>query len=123
MPVVRNADEKNVVGLQRAITDLATRARSKQLKPEEVKGSTFSITNYGSFGTVLATPIINQPNVGLLGVGAIEKTPVVIDDAIAIHSLCFLSITYDHRLIDGALADQFCQHIKATLESWSEDVL
>ena len=123
VPVVRNADEKSVVGLQHAITDLATRARSKQLKPVEVKDNTFSITNYGIFGTVLATPIINQPNVGILGVGAIEKTPVVIEDGIAIRSLCYLSITYDDRLIDGALADQFCQHIKSALEGWSEGVL
>ena len=74
------------------------------------------------FGTVLATPVINQPNVAILGVGAIEKTPVVIEDAIAIRSICFLSLTYDHRLIDGALADQFCQNIKLTLEHWSEEM-
>jgi len=122
VPVVRNAEEKNIIGLQRAIVDLATRARTKHLKPEEVKGSTFSVTNFGIFGTILATPVINQPNVAILGVGAVEKTPVVIEDAIAIRSVCFLSLTYDHRLIDGALADQFCQDIKSTLEHWSEEL-
>jgi 2-oxoglutarate dehydrogenase E2 component (dihydrolipoamide succinyltransferase) len=123
VPVVRNAEEKNIIGLQKAIVDLASRARTKHLKPDEVKGSTFSVTNFGVFGTVLATPVINQPNVAILGVGAIEKTPVVIEDAIAIRSVCFLSLTYDHRLIDGALADQFCQNIKSTLEHWSEELI
>ena len=87
VPVIRNADEKNVLGLQRSIVDLATRARSRQLKPDEVQGGTFSITNFGSFGSLIATPIINQPQVAILGVGAVEKTPVVIDDAIAIRSI------------------------------------
>ena len=86
VPVIRNADEKNVLGLQRSIVDLATRARSRQLKPDEVQGGTFSITNFGSFGSVFATPVINQPQVAILGVGAVEKVPVVIDDAIAIRS-------------------------------------
>src|ERR1022692_4634655 len=107
VPVIRQADEKNVLGLQRSIVDLATRARSRQLKPDEVQGGTFSITNFGSFGSVIATPIINQPQVAILGVGAVEKTPVVIDDAIAIRSVMYLSLSFDHRLIDGALADQF----------------
>ena len=88
VPVIRNADEKNVLGLQRSIVDLATRARSRQLKPDEVQGGTFSITNFGSFGSVFATPVINQPQVAILGVGAVEKVPVVIDDAIAIRSQC-----------------------------------
>ena len=123
VPVVRNADEKNVVGLQRSIVDLATRARSRQLKPDEVAGGTFSITNFGSFGSIFATPVINQPQVAILGVGAVEKTPVVIDDAIAIRSICHLALTFDHRLIDGALADQFCQKVKSILEDWSEQVL
>ena len=86
VPVIRNADEKNVLGLQRSIVDLAARARSRQLKPDEVQGGTFSITNFGSFGSVFATPVINQPQVAILGVGTVEKTPVVIDDAIAIRS-------------------------------------
>ncbi len=123
VPVLRNADEKNVIGLQKAIADLAARARAKRLNPDEVKGSTFSITNFGVFGTVLATPVINQPNVAILGVGAIEKVPAVIEDAIAIRSQCYLSLTYDHRLIDGAIADQFSQGVKATLERWSEEMV
>ena len=81
--------------------DLSTRARSKQLKPDEVAGGTFSITNFGSFGSVFATPVINQPQVAILGVGTVEKQPVVIDDAIAIRSICYLALTFDHRLIDG----------------------
>jgi 2-oxoglutarate dehydrogenase E2 component (dihydrolipoamide succinyltransferase) len=123
VPVIRTADEKNVLGLQRAIVDLATRARARQLKPDEVQGGTFSITNFGSFGSVWATPVINQPQVGILGVGAVEKLPVVLDDAIAIRSVCYLSLTFDHRLIDGALADQFTAKVKSVLEGWSEQVL
>jgi pyruvate dehydrogenase E2 component (dihydrolipoyllysine-residue acetyltransferase) len=123
VPVIRQADERNVLGLQRAIVDLATRARSRQLKPDEVQGGTFSITNFGSFGSVMATPIINQPQVGILGVGSVEKTPVVIDDAIAIRSIAYLALTFDHRLIDGALADQFTGKVKQVLESWSEEVV
>jgi 2-oxoglutarate dehydrogenase E2 component (dihydrolipoamide succinyltransferase) len=123
VPVIRQADEKNVLGLQRSIVDLATRARSRQLKPDEVQGGTFSITNFGGFGSVIATPIINQPQVAILGVGAVEKTPVVIDDAIAIRSIMYLSLSFDHRLIDGALADQFTAKVKQVLEGWSEEVL
>jgi pyruvate dehydrogenase E2 component (dihydrolipoamide acetyltransferase) len=123
VPVIRAADEKNVLGLQRAIVDLAARSRSRQLKPDEVQGGTFSITNFGSFGSIVATPVINQPQVAILGVGAVTKEPVVIDDAIAIRSMCYLSLTFDHRLIDGALADQFTAKAKSVLESWSEEVL
>ena len=123
VPVIRGADEKNVLGLQRSIVDLAARARSRQLKPDEVLGGTFSITNFGSFGSVFATPIINQPQVAILGVGAVEKVPVVIDDAIAIRSQAFLALTFDHRLVDGALADQFTAKVKHVLETWSEEVL
>jgi 2-oxoglutarate dehydrogenase E2 component (dihydrolipoamide succinyltransferase) len=123
VPVVRGADEKNVAGLQRAIVDLATRARSRQLKPDEVQGGTFSITNFGSYGSLVGTPIINQPQVAIMGVGTVEKTPVVIDDAIAIRSICLLSLSFDHRLIDGALADQFMSKVKQVLEAWSEEVL
>ncbi len=123
VPVIRNADEKNVVGLQRSIVDLSTRARSRQLKPDEVQGGTFSITNFGSFGSVFATPVINQPQVAILGVGAVEKVPVVVDDAIAIRSIAYLALTFDHRLIDGALADQFTAKVKSILENWSEEVL
>ncbi|HXF26508.1 MAG TPA: 2-oxoglutarate dehydrogenase, E2 component, dihydrolipoamide succinyltransferase [Bryobacteraceae bacterium] len=124
VPVIRAADEKNVVGLQRSIVDLATRARSRQLKPDEVQGGTFSITNFGSFGSIFATPVINQPQVAILGVGTVEKVPVVTDDdAIAIRSQCFLALTFDHRLIDGALADQFTARAKHVLENWSEEIL
>jgi pyruvate dehydrogenase E2 component (dihydrolipoamide acetyltransferase) len=123
VPVIRNADEKNIVGLQRSIVDLAVRARSRQLRPEEVGGGTFSITNFGSFGSVFATPVINQPQVAILGVGTVEKVPVVLDDAIAIRSVCYLALTFDHRLIDGALGDQFTQKVKTILENWSEEVL
>jgi 2-oxoglutarate dehydrogenase E2 component (dihydrolipoamide succinyltransferase) len=123
VPVIRNADQKNVLGLQYAIVDLATRARSRQLKPDEVTGGTFSITNFGSFGSLMGTPVINQPQVAIMGVGTVDKTPVVIDDAIAIRSICHLSLSFDHRLIDGALADQFMTKVKQVLEDWSEEVL
>jgi len=123
VPVIRNADEKNVVGMQRSIADLASRARSRQLRPDEVQAGTFSITNFGSFGSVFATPVINQPQVAILGVGTVEKVPVVVDDAIAIRSVCYLALTFDHRLIDGALGDQFTQKVKSILENWSEEVL
>ncbi len=123
VPVIRDADEKNIVGLQRSIVDLSTRARSRQLKPDEIQGGTFSITNFGSFGSVFATPVINQPQVAILGVGSVEKEPVVIDDAIAIRSMCYLALTFDHRLIDGALGDQFTGHVKHILETWAEEIL
>lgn len=122
VPVIKNADEKNVIGLARSIADLANRARSKQLKPDEVQGGTFSITNFGSFGSLFATPVINQPQVAILGVGAVEKQVVVVDDAMAIRDVAHLALTFDHRLVDGALADQFCLKIKSILESWSDDV-
>jgi pyruvate dehydrogenase E2 component (dihydrolipoamide acetyltransferase) len=123
VPVIRAADEKNVLGLQRSIVDLATRGRSRQLKPDEVQGGTFSITNFGSFGSLIGTPVINQPQVAILGVGTVDKTPVVLDDAIAIRSICHLSLSFDHRLVDGALADQFMTKLKQVLEGWSEEVL
>ena len=124
VPVIGNADEKNVTGLQRAIVDLSTRARSRQLRPQDVQNGTFSITNFGSFGSVFATPVINQPQVAILGVGTVEKVPVVIEgDAIAIRSQCYLALTFDHRLIDGALADQFTGRVKSVLENWSESIL
>jgi pyruvate dehydrogenase E2 component (dihydrolipoamide acetyltransferase) len=123
VPVIRNADEKNVLGLQRSIVDLAARARSRQLKPDEVVGGTFSITNFGSFGSLFGTPVINQPQVAILGIGTVDKTPVVIDDAIAIRSICHISLSFDHRLIDGALADQFMTKVKDVLQNWSEEAL
>ncbi len=123
VPVIRGADERNVLGLQRAIVDLAARARSRQLKPEDVQGGTFSITNFGSFGSLMGTPVINQPQVAIMGVGTVDKTPVVVEDAIAIRSICHLSLSFDHRLIDGALADQFMTKAKQVLEEWSDEVL
>ena len=123
VPVIKNADEKNVLGLQRSIADLANRARSKQLKPDEVQGGTFSITNFGSYGSLFATPVINQPQIAILGIGAVQKQVVVVDDAIAIRDMAYLALTFDHRLVDGALADQFCQRMKSVLENWGEDVL
>jgi 2-oxoglutarate dehydrogenase E2 component (dihydrolipoamide succinyltransferase) len=123
VPVIRAAGEKSVLGLQRAIVDLAGRARSRQLKPDEVTGGTFSITNFGSFGSLMGTPVINQPQVAILGVGTVDKTPVVIDDAIAIRHICHISLSFDHRLIDGALADQFMTRLKQALDGWAEEVL
>jgi 2-oxoglutarate dehydrogenase E2 component (dihydrolipoamide succinyltransferase) len=118
VPVIKNADEKNLLGLSRAIADLAARARSKQLKPDEVAGGTFTITNPGVFGALFGMPIINQPQIAILGVGNIEKRPVVIDDAIAIRPMAYLTLGYDHRLIDGAVADQFMSHVKNSIEHW-----
>ncbi len=123
VPVIRHADELNVVGLQKTIADLAARARSRQLKPEEVHGGTFTITNFGSFGSLFGTPVINQPQVAILGVGTVEKMPVVIDDMIAIRSICHLGLTFDHRLIDGATADKFLNKLQSVLENWSESIL
>ncbi|HXE76062.1 MAG TPA: 2-oxoglutarate dehydrogenase, E2 component, dihydrolipoamide succinyltransferase [Candidatus Xenobia bacterium] len=123
VPVIKNADELNFLGLQRAVTDLATRARTKKLKPEDVQHSTFSITNPGVFGGLMGLPVINQPNVGILGLGAIQKRAVVINDAIAIRSMVYLTLSYDHRVVDGAVAHQFLGRIKKTLEEWAEPVL
>ena len=127
VPVLKNADELNFLGLQRGISDLGERARNKKLKPEEVEGSTFTITNPGQFGAVFGLPIINQPNSAIMGVGGITKAPVVVtdddgNDSIAIRSLVHLTLGYDHRLIDGAVADQFMAQVKKTLENWSEEV-
>ena len=120
VPVIRNADEKNLVGLSRAIEDLAARARSKKLNPDEVQAGTFTITNPGIFGAVYGLPLINQPQVAILGVGAIEKRAVVVNDAIAIHPTCHLSLGYDHRLVDGADAGRFLSFIKERLEQFDE---
>src|SRR3984957_2519040 len=123
VPVVKGADEKNVLGIQRTLNDLAERARSKKLKPEEVQESTFSITNPGVFGGLFGLPVISQPNVGILGLGMIEKRPVVINDSIAIRSMCYVTLSYDHRVVDGAIAHQFLHKVKDTLENWSEPLL
>jgi 2-oxoglutarate dehydrogenase E2 component (dihydrolipoamide succinyltransferase) len=127
VPVLKNADELNFLGLQRGITDLGERARSKKLMPTDVEGSTFTITNPGQFGAVFGLPIINQPNSAIMGVGGITKQPMVItdkdgSDSIAIRSVVHLTLGYDHRLIDGAVADQFMALVKKTLENWSEEV-
>jgi 2-oxoglutarate dehydrogenase E2 component (dihydrolipoamide succinyltransferase) len=118
VPVVRNADEKNLLGLSRAIADVAARARSKRLEPEEVRGGTFTITNPGVFGTLFGMPIINQPQVAILGVGAVEKRVVVIDDAIHVRPRAYLTLGYDHRLVDGAVADEFMSHVKRSIETF-----
>ena len=120
VPVIRNADEKNLLGLTRAINDLAARARSKKLNPDEVQGGTFTITNPGVFGALYGLPLINQPQVAILGVGGIEKRPVVLDDAIAIRPVCHLTLGYDHRLIDGADAGRFLSFVKERLEKFEE---
>jgi 2-oxoglutarate dehydrogenase E2 component (dihydrolipoamide succinyltransferase) len=123
VPVVKNADELSLVGLSRRVTDLATRAREKKLKPEEVQGGTFTITNPGIFGTVIGFPIVNQPQVAIMGVGAVEKRPVVItdeygNDAIVPRKRGFISLGYDHRLVNGADADQFLARVKQIMESF-----
>lgn len=118
VPVIKNADGMNLLGLARTINDLADRARNKQLKPDDVKGGTFSITNHGTSGSLFATPIINQPQCGILGIGAIEKRVKVIDDAIAVRPLAYVSFTFDHRILDGASADYFVSSIKDHIENW-----
>jgi len=123
VPVVKRADEKNLLGLSRAVADLANRARGKQLKPEEVQGGTFTITNPGVFGALFGTPIINQPQVAILGVGNVEKRPVVIEDAIAIRPMAYLTLGYDHRVIDGAVADHYMSHLKKQLENWDPNTV
>jgi 2-oxoglutarate dehydrogenase E2 component (dihydrolipoamide succinyltransferase) len=116
VPVVKHADDLSLSGIAKAVTDLAERARAKKLAPDDVQGGTFTITNPGIFGSLFGTPIINQPQVGILGVGAIQKRVVVVDDAIGIRQMVFLALSFDHRLIDGAVADQFMAHLKATLQ-------
>jgi 2-oxoglutarate dehydrogenase E2 component (dihydrolipoamide succinyltransferase) len=123
VPVIRHADEKNFVGIARAINDLAQRARVKKLLPDEIQGGTFTLTNFGIFGNIIGTPIINQPQVAILGVGAIKKRPVVLTDAegndsIGIRSIGFLTLAFDHRIIDGALGGQFLASIVTNLEQY-----
>ena len=127
VPVLKNADELNFLGLQRGISDLGERSRTKKLMPHEVEGSTFTVTNPGQFGAVFGLPIINQPNSAIMGVGGITKSPVVVtdkdgNDSIAIRSLVHLTLGYDHRIIDGAVADQFMALVKKTMENWREDL-
>jgi pyruvate dehydrogenase E2 component (dihydrolipoamide acetyltransferase) len=123
VPVLKNSEEKNFLGLARGINDLAERARAKKLNPEEVQEGTFSITNPGVYGGLMGLPVINQPNVAILGIGAIQKRAMVIDDAIAIRSMVYLTLSYDHRVVDGAIAHQFVGKVKAYLEAWNEEIL
>jgi 2-oxoglutarate dehydrogenase E2 component (dihydrolipoamide succinyltransferase) len=126
VPVIKNADGLSLLGVARAVNDLANRARSRQLKPDEVKGGTFTITNHGTSGSLFATPVINQPQCGILGVGAIQKRVVVINDAgggsadaIAIRPMAYLSLTFDHRILDGAIADYFLGKVVEYLQNWT----
>jgi len=123
VPVVRNADELSIAGLTKKINDLAERARVKKLLPDEAQGGTFTITNPGIFGGLFGLPIINQPQVAILGIGGIEKRPVVVGDAIAIRSMMYLSMSYDHRVVDGAVADQFLAMVKKGLQEFDESLL
>jgi 2-oxoglutarate dehydrogenase E2 component (dihydrolipoamide succinyltransferase) len=118
VPVIKKADHLSMLGLARNINDLANRARAKQLQPDEVKGGTFTITNHGISGSLFATPIINQPQCGILGVGAIQKRAVVINDAIAIRPMAYISLTFDHRILDGAIADYFLGKVVESLTGW-----
>jgi len=118
VPVVKGADTMNLVGLARAINDLAVRARAHKLQPDEVHGGTFTITNPGPFGSIMSVPIINQPQTAILAFDSVEKRPVVVDDAIAIHHMVYISMSWDHRVIDGALASQFLGRMKENLETW-----
>ena len=116
VPVIQNADKKGLQQLGKEVADLAERARTKRLNPEEVQGGTFTITNHGGTGSLFSTPIIHQPQIAILGVGAVQKRPVVIHDAIAIRPMCYLSLSFDHRVIDGATADQFMSKVKGYIE-------
>jgi 2-oxoglutarate dehydrogenase E2 component (dihydrolipoamide succinyltransferase) len=119
VPVIKNADGLSLLGIARTINDLSNRARSNQLLPNEVQGGTFTLTNHGVSGSLFATPIINQPQCGILGVGKIEKRVKVVDDAIAIRLMAYASFTFDHRILDGATADAFMTTFKNILETWS----
>jgi 2-oxoglutarate dehydrogenase E2 component (dihydrolipoamide succinyltransferase) len=118
VPVIKNAEEKNFLGLARAVNDLATRTRTKKLTPDDIQGGTFTISNYGVFGTMIGTPIINQPQVAILGTGAIEKRVVVIDDAIAIRSMAYFTMSFDHRIVDGALGGTFLEEVVQYLQNF-----
>jgi 2-oxoglutarate dehydrogenase E2 component (dihydrolipoamide succinyltransferase) len=121
VPVIKNADEKNLLGLSRSVADLAARARSKKLNPEEVQGGTFTITNPGIFGALFGLPIISQPQVAILGVGTIDKRVVVVDDdMMAIRPMCYFTLGYDHRLVDGADAGRFLARLKQRIQDFSE---
>ena len=119
VPVIKNADKLSLMEISKTIADLAGRAREKKLKPEEVQGGTFTITNPGVFGALFGMPIISQPQVAIVGVGAVEKRPVVVEDAVTIRLRAYMTIGYDHRIIDGAIADEFMQHVKKMIENWN----
>ena len=123
VPVIHHADEKSFLGLARAVNDIGERARTKKLMPADVQGGTFTITNPGVFGGLFGTPIINQPQVAILALGGIHKRPVVVNDGIGVRSMVYLALSFDHRLIDGALADQFMAVLKQRLENWDEKIL
>jgi 2-oxoglutarate dehydrogenase E2 component (dihydrolipoamide succinyltransferase) len=123
VPVIKNAEEKNFTGLARAVNDLASRTRSKRLMPADIEGGTFTITNFGVFGTMVGIPIINQPQVAILGTGAIKKRPVVINDGIAVRSVAYLTLSFDHRIVDGALGGSFMNAIVAHIENYKEDAV
>jgi pyruvate dehydrogenase E2 component (dihydrolipoamide acetyltransferase) len=120
VPVIKNADKKDLLDISKAIVDVAARARDKKLSPDDVQGGTFTITNPGVFGALFGMPIINQPQVAILGVGAVEKRPVVVNDTVTIRLRAYMTLGYDHRIIDGAVADQFMSHLKKTIESFDE---
>ena len=119
VPVLKNADELNLLGVARAVNDLARRARDQKLSPDDVQGGTFTITNPGTGGSLFGTPIINQPQAAIMGIGAIVKRPVVIDDAIAIRPMVYLSLSFDHRILDGAGGDRFLSAVKRALETYA----
>ncbi len=121
VPVIKHAEEKNFVGIARSLSDLALRARNKKLVPADVSGGTFTVTNPGVFGTMIGTPIINQPQVAILCLGAIKKRAVVVDDMIAIREICYLTLSYDHRIVDGSLGGQFLAYVREYLENWDMD--
>jgi 2-oxoglutarate dehydrogenase E2 component (dihydrolipoamide succinyltransferase) len=126
VPVIKNANEKNLTGLAKSVNDLAERARNNKLKPDEITGGTFTITNFGSYNNLAGTPIINQPQAAIMGTGAVRKVPAVIEtkdgDVIAVRSIMILSLSYDHRVIDGALAGKFLNRIKEILENYSGEI-
>jgi 2-oxoglutarate dehydrogenase E2 component (dihydrolipoamide succinyltransferase) len=122
VPVVRHAEAMNFLGLARAVNDLVVRTRNRKLVPDDVQGGTFTISNYGIFGTMIGTPIINQPQIAILGTGAVVKRPVVIDDAIAIRSMAYFTLSFDHRIVDGALGGMFLAEIVRVLEELDPDM-
>ncbi|MBI4429449.1 MAG: 2-oxo acid dehydrogenase subunit E2, partial [Ignavibacteriales bacterium] len=123
VPNIKSADEKNFIGLARSVNDLATRTRNRKLKPEEIQDGTFTITNYGVFGNIIGIPIINQPQVAILGIGAVKKRPVVItdesgNDMFGIRAMAYFTLSFDHRIIDGAIGGQFLAKVKSNLENY-----